>query len=59
MAKGFKDPRQVIAPVMPFPLDAPGIVTEVRVLGKEEEQKPTTPTNSIDVSTKPPQPSEK
>jgi len=59
MAKGFKDPRQVIAPVMPFPLDAPGVVTEVRVLGKQEEQTPTTPTNSIDVSTKPPQPSEK
>jgi hypothetical protein len=59
MAKGFKDPRQVIAPVMPFPLDSPGIVTEVRVLGKQEEQTPTTPTNNIDVSTKPPQPSEK
>jgi hypothetical protein len=59
MAKGFKDPRQVIAPVMPFPLDAPGIVTEVRVLGKQEEQTPTTPTNDVKVSTKPPQPSEK
>jgi hypothetical protein len=59
MAKGFKDPRQVIAPVMPFPLDSPGIVTEVRVLGKQEEQNSTTPTNSIDVSTKPPPPSEK
>jgi len=59
MAKGFKDPRQVIAPVMPFPLDAPGIVTEVRVLGKQEEQTPTTPINDVKVSTKPPQPSEK
>jgi len=59
MAKGFKDPTQVIAPVMPFPLDAPGIVTEVRVLGKQEEQTPTTPTNDVKVSTKPPQPSEK
>jgi translocation and assembly module TamB len=59
MAKGFRDPRQVIAPVMPFPLDAPGVVTEVRVLGKQEEQKPTTPTNKVDVSTKPPQPGEK
>ncbi|MGN6155825.1 MAG: intermembrane phospholipid transport protein YdbH family protein [Sphingomicrobium sp.] len=59
MAKGFKDPRQVIAPVMPFPLDSPGIVTEVRVLGKQEEQTPTTPTNDVTVSTKPPQPSEK
>jgi hypothetical protein len=44
---------------MPFPLDSPGIVTEVRVLGKQEEQTPTTPTNAVDVSTKPPQPSEK
>jgi hypothetical protein len=59
MAKGFKDPRDVIAPVMPFPLDAPGIVTEVHVLNKEEEQKRTTPIDEVDVSTKPPQPSEK
>jgi hypothetical protein len=59
MAKGFKDPTQVISPVMPFPLDAPGVVTEVHVLNKEEEQKPTTPTEQVDVSTKPPQPSEK
>jgi len=59
MAKGFKDPRQVIAPVMPFPLDAPGVVTEVRVLGKEEEQKPITPTNDVKVSTQPPKPGEK
>jgi hypothetical protein len=59
MAKGFKDPTTVIEPVMPFPLDAPGIVTETRVLGKEEEQQTTTPTDQIDVSTKPPPPSEK
>ncbi len=59
MAKGFKDPTQVISPVMPFPLDAPGIVTEVHVLNKEEEQKSTAPTDQVDVSTKPPQPSEK
>ena len=59
MAKGFKDPRDVSAPVMPFPLDAPGVVTEVRVLGKQEEQKATTPTNDVKVSTKPPQPGEK
>jgi translocation and assembly module TamB len=58
MAKGFKDPTQTIAPVMPFPLDAPGIVTEVRVLGKGEEQKRTTPIDEVDVSTKPPPPSE-
>lgn len=54
MAKGFKDPTQVIEPVMPFPLDAPGIVTEVRVLRKEEEQVQTSPPqDEIDVSTQP------
>jgi len=58
MAKGFKDPTLVIEPVMPFPLDTPGIVTETRILGKEEEQKRTTPIDEVDVSTKPP-PSEK
>ncbi len=59
MAKGFKDPTPVIAPVMPFPLDAPGIATETRVLGKDEEQNRTTPIDEVDVSTKPPPPSEK
>lgn len=43
MAKGFRDPTQVIEPVMPFPLDAPGIVTETRTLRKEEEQTQTQP----------------
>jgi hypothetical protein len=59
MAKGFKDPTGVIEPVMPFPLDSPGIVTETRVLGKEEEQTRLTPIDEVDVSTKPPPPSEK
>ena len=58
MAKGFKDPTQVISPVMPFPLDTPGIVTETRILGKEEDQQRTTPIDQVDVSTKPPPPSE-
>ena len=58
MAKGFKDPTQVIAPVMPFPLDTPGIVTETRTLKKDEDQNRTTPANQVDVSTKPPPPSE-
>ncbi|HEU5482947.1 MAG TPA: YdbH domain-containing protein, partial [Sphingomicrobium sp.] len=51
MAKGFKDPRPVIEPVMPFPLDAPGIVTEVRILGKREEQQRETPIDEIQTST--------
>jgi hypothetical protein len=59
MAKGFKDPTTVISPVMPFPLDTPGIVTETRILGKEEEQHRTTPIDEVDVSTKAPQPSER
>ena len=32
MAKGFKDPTDVIQPVLPFPLDTPGIATETRIL---------------------------
>jgi translocation and assembly module TamB len=59
MAKGFKDPTTVIAPVMPFPLDSPGIVTETRTLSKDEDQQTTTPTDQVSVSTKPPPPSEK
>ena len=58
MAKGFRDPTAVIEPVMPFPLDAPGIVTETRMLRKEEEQERMTPIDEVDVSTQPPQPSE-
>jgi hypothetical protein len=59
MARGFKDPTTVIEPVMPFPLDAPGIVTEVRNLRKEEDQTQTSPPqDEIDVSTTPPPESE-
>ena len=29
MAKAFKDPTQVIAPVMPFPIDSPALKVEV------------------------------
>ena len=58
MAKGFEDPTTVISPVMPFPLDTPGIVTETRTLRKDEDQTRTTPLDEVDVSTEPPQPSE-
>ena len=58
MAKGFKDPTTVIEPVMPFPLDAPGIVTETRTLRKDEDQTRTTPLNEVEATTQPPQPSE-
>ncbi|NUT01498.1 MAG: hypothetical protein HOP96_11025 [Sphingomonas sp.] len=59
MAKGFKDPTSVIQPVLPFPLDTPGLATETRVLKKEEEQQSNVPpiSEQVDVSTKP-QPSE-
>lgn len=59
MAKGFKDPTQVIEPVMPFPLDTPGIVTETRTLRKDEEQTQTSPPqDNVEVSTQPPPESE-
>jgi hypothetical protein len=59
MAKGFKDPTDVIQPVLPFPLDTPGLVTETRIIRKEEEQKSNVPpiSEQVDVSTKP-EPSE-
>jgi hypothetical protein len=53
MAKGFKDPTVVIQPVLPFPLDTPGIVTETRVLRKDEDQQTITPTDKVDVTTTP------
>lgn len=58
MAKGFKDPSAIIQPVIPFPLDAPGITVETRTLKKEEDQTRTTPIDQVDVSTKPQPPSE-
>lgn len=38
MAKGFKDPTQTIAPVMPFPIDSPALKVEVLSTTKNEEQ---------------------
>jgi hypothetical protein len=58
MAKAFKDPRQAIAPVMPFPIDSPSLDVIVEQSRKDEQQTTTTPIDDIDVSTKPP-PSEK
>jgi hypothetical protein len=59
MAKGFKDPKDVIQPVLPFPLDTPGLVTETRIIRKEEEQRSNVPpiSEQVDVSTTP-EPSE-
>jgi translocation and assembly module TamB len=38
MAKGFKDPTQVIAPVMPFPIDSPALKVDVISTNKNEDQ---------------------
>jgi hypothetical protein len=38
MAKGFKDPTEVIAPVMPFPIDSPALKVEVLSTTKNEQQ---------------------
>ena len=43
MSKAFGDPTQVIAPVLPFPIDSPGLDVQVISNRKEEEQKQITP----------------
>jgi hypothetical protein len=43
MAKAFKDPTQVVAPVMPFPIDSPALKVDVLSTTKNEEQQPTPP----------------
>jgi translocation and assembly module TamB len=51
MVKGFKDPTQVIAPVMPFPIDSPALKVDVLSSTKSTEPgsapapKTTTPPN--------------
>ena len=52
MGKAFKDPTQVIAPVMPFPVDSPALKVEVLSTVKEEQKGNSKPT--ID-TTPPPQ----
>ncbi|MBV9528260.1 YdbH domain-containing protein [Sphingomonas sp.] len=39
-AKAFKDPTQVIAPVMPFPIDSPALKVEVLSTTKQNEPAP-------------------
>jgi hypothetical protein len=56
-AKAFKDPTVIIQPVLPFPLDTPGLVTETKTFRKEETQQTTTPTDKVEVNPTP-QPSE-
>jgi translocation and assembly module TamB len=49
MVKGFKDPTQVIAPVMPFPVDSPALKVEVL-----SSTKSTEPSNAPAKTTTPP-----
>ncbi|MEO5612005.1 MAG: YdbH domain-containing protein [Sphingomicrobium sp.] len=59
-AKAFRDPRQVISVVLPHPLDeVPGIVTEVRRLEEQQTQTQTPVQEKVEMSTKPPPPSER
>ena len=41
MAKGFRDPRTVIAPVLPFPIDSPSLDVVTRRIEKTTEQEET------------------
>ena len=42
-AKAFKDPTQVIAPVMPFPVDSPALKVDVLSTTKTEQPSSATP----------------
>jgi translocation and assembly module TamB len=58
-AKSVRDPRAVIRESLPVPLDEiPGVITEVRNRGKDQEQSQTPVKQEIDISTKPPSESE-
>ncbi len=41
MARAFKDPTQVIAPVMSFPIDSPALKVEVQSMTKQEQSAPS------------------
>ncbi len=59
-AKAFRDPRQMIADVLPRPLDeVPDIVTEVRRQDEQTTQTQTPVEEKVDVSTTPPPASER
>jgi hypothetical protein len=53
MAKGFRDPTAVIAPVLPFPIDAPGLTVETRRIEKEQQQTQTQPNEKIETTPSP------
>jgi hypothetical protein len=43
MAKAFKDPTEVIAPVMPFPIDSPALKVEVMSSNRQEQSSKQQP----------------
>ena len=54
MAKGFKDPTEVIAPVMPFPVDSPALKVDVISTNKNEEQTTVPASQSQPANQSPP-----
>jgi translocation and assembly module TamB len=54
MAKSFKDPTQVIAPVMPFPVDSPAL--KVQVLSTTKTEQPASAPNQAPPANQSPPP---
>jgi hypothetical protein len=54
MSKSFKDPTQVIAPVMPFPVDSPALKVEVLSTTKNQEPAPAPSTSTVPPIQSPP-----
>jgi hypothetical protein len=54
MAKAFKDPTDVIAPVMPFPIDSPALKVEVLSTNKNEQQTTQPATKQLPANQSPP-----
>jgi hypothetical protein len=52
--KAFKDPTQVIAPVMPFPVDSPALKVEVLSTTKSEDQTSAPPKTARPATPPPP-----
>ncbi|HZU52089.1 MAG TPA: YdbH domain-containing protein [Sphingomicrobium sp.] len=57
MAKSFKDPTEVIAPVMPFPIDSPAL--KVDVLSSTKNEQPASPPKRIPAPNQSPPPGDR
>jgi hypothetical protein len=55
----LEDPTSVISPVLPFPIDAPGIITESRRIEKETTQTQTPAGEEAEAAPEPPVESER